>query len=549
LLTVKIIFSVLGGLGIFLLGMKNMSEGMQAVAGEKMRKLINSVTNNRFKACGVGVAITGLIQSSSVNAGLMTLTQAIGVILGADIGTTVTAWILVLQITRYGLPILGLSAFFFLFSKSERLRYTAMMVMGLGMVFFGLQLMKDGFQPLREMPEFLAWFEKFTPDTYFGVLRCCLVGAIVTALVQSSSATVGITMGLVGTGIISFEAGAALVLGENIGTTITACLASLGASTNAKRAALAHVTIKVIGVLWITSIFPYYIWLVKKIISPDLIVTPDVINGITTFRYAMTAIAISHTGFNIANVLLFLPFTTILAAALYRILPKKELEEIPHLKYIDIRMLDAPAIGIEQSKKEILNMAEMVREMLGRLKIVIERDSPDEKSESSIFHHEEILDVIQKEIMEFLSDLLSGNVPHSVMDMGRKQLRIADEYESISDYIMNILKLNIKMRKSNLQMSQQAKEKILELHRQITDYVDFVTEALEKDDTNIMPRANTTGDSITRYIKQRRAEHLQEVGTVNTTALKSLIFCDILTSYRRIKDHTLNIAETLVGEK
>jgi len=558
LLAIKMIFSVLGGLGIFLLGMKNMSEGMQAVASEKMRKLINSITNNRLKACAVGIAITGLIQSSSVttvmvvgmvNAGLMTLKQAIGVILGADIGTTVTAWILVLQITRYGLPMLGLSAFFFLFSKNERLRYTAMMVMGLGMVFFGLQLMKDGFHPIRDMPEFLAWFERFTPTSYFGVLRCCLVGATVTAIVQSSSATVGITMGLVGTGVINFETGAALVLGENIGTTITACLASLGASRNAKRAALAHVTIKVIGVLWITSVFPYYILLVKKVISPDLILIPDVVDGIATFRYAMTAIAISHTGFNVANVLLFLPFTVILASVLNRILPEKEVKEIPHLKYIDVRMLDAPAMGIEQSKKEILNMAEMVKKMLSRLKIVIGRESPDEKSESSIFHHEEVLDVIQKEIVEFLSDLLSGNVPHSVMDTGRKQLRMADEYESISDYIMNILKLNIKMRKTNLQMSPQAKEKILELHQQTTDYVDFITEAVEKDDTNIMPKANTMGDSITRYIKDSRAEHLQEVGTVNTTALKSLIYCDILTSYRRIKDHTLNIAETLAGEK
>lgn len=558
MLAIKIIFSVIGGLGIFLLGMKNMSEGMQAVAGEKMRKLINSVTNNRLKACGVGVAVTGLIQSSSVtsvmvigmvNAGLMTLTQAIGVILGADIGTTVTAWILVLQITRYGLPILGLSAFFFLFSKNERLRYTAMMVMGLGMVFFGLQLMKDGFQPIREMPEFLVWFEKFTPDTYFGVLRCCLVGAIITAIVQSSSATVGITMGLVGTGIIGFEAGAALVLGENIGTTITACLASVGASTNAKRAALAHVIIKVIGVVWITSIFFFYVRVVKGIVGPELITTPEVVNGTLIYRYAMAGIAISHTGFNVVNVLLFLPFTTILAAALKYILPEKGLKEVPHLKYIDVRMLNTPAMGIQQSKKEILNMANLVRKMLGWLKIVIERDLPDEQSENKIFNREEILDIIQKEIVEFLSDLLSGNVPHSVMDMGRKQLRMADEYESISDYIMNILKLNIKMRKSNLKMSRQARDKILELHRRTTDYVVFVTEAVKNDAINIIPRANTMGDSMTYYIKQRRAEHLQEVGTVNTTALKSLIFCDMLTSYRRIKDHTLNIAETLVGEK
>ncbi|MHC4256708.1 MAG: Na/Pi cotransporter family protein, partial [Planctomycetota bacterium] len=196
MLAIRIILSVIGGLGIFLLGMKNMSEGMQAVAGTRMRKLINAITNNRLIACGVGIAITSLIQSSSVttvmvvgmvNAGIMNLLQAIGVILGADIGTTITGWILVLQIAKYGLPMMGFSALFYLFSKNERIRYTAMMLLGLGMVFFGLQLMKEGFYPLRNMPEFLAWFSKFQPDTYFGVLRCCLAGTIITAVVQSSS--------------------------------------------------------------------------------------------------------------------------------------------------------------------------------------------------------------------------------------------------------------------------------------------------------------------------------------------------------------------------
>ena len=209
----KMLISVIGGLGIFLLGMKNMSEGMQAVAGDRMRKLINAVTNNRFIACGVGISITSLIQSSSVttvmvvgmvNAGLMNLAQAIGVILGADIGTTITGWILVLEIAKYGLLIIGFSAFFFLFSKREGIRYTAMMILGLGMVFYGLQVMKNGFAPLKEMPEFIAWFSRFEPKDYPDVLKCCLVGTIVTAIIQSSSATLGITIGLVGMGVISF---------------------------------------------------------------------------------------------------------------------------------------------------------------------------------------------------------------------------------------------------------------------------------------------------------------------------------------------------------
>lgn len=555
---IKMIISVVGGLGLFLLGMKHMSEGMQAIAGTKMRKLINAVTNNRFIACGVGVVITSLIQSSSVttvmivgmvNAGLMNLTQAIGVILGADIGTTITGWILVLQIAKYGLPIIGISAFFFLFSKSERIRYTAMMILGLGMVFFGLQLMKDGFYPLRDMPEFIALFSKFTPDSYFGVLRCCLIGALVTAIVQSSSATLGITIGLVGTGVINFETAAALVLGENIGTTITASLASLGASTGAKRAALAHFSIKLIGVAWITALFPFYITLIKKIVGAEAILTAVDLNGVQTYTAAMKAIALSHTGFNIANVLLFIPFTAVFAALLMKILPDKIQKEIPHLKFLDVRMLDTPAVGIEQSKMEILRMGEHVGKMLNRLKQVLINNRIDERSEAKIFHQEEVLDIIQKEIVEFLSNLLSGNVPHGVMDQGRRQLRMADEYESISDYITIILKLILKMRQTNLHMSDAGKEELLDVHEKISDYVNLIDQAVQVGNESIISKAQTRGDTITHLVSRYRTRHLERVGTAHISPLNSLVFADMLTSYRRIKDHALNIAEALAGEK
>ncbi|MFC1736947.1 Na/Pi cotransporter family protein, partial [Candidatus Hydrogenedentota bacterium] len=199
------IFGTLGGLGIFLLGMKNMSEGMQAIAGNRLRRLIGAITSNRFMATGVGVAATCLVQSSSVttimsigfvNAGLMTLRQAIGVIMGANIGTTITGWILVLKIGKYGLPILGAAAFVHLFSKNERRRFIAMAIMGIGMIFFGIELLKAGVEPIREMPEFEAWFQKFQATSYGGVLLCALVGCICTLIVESSSATLAITMTL-----------------------------------------------------------------------------------------------------------------------------------------------------------------------------------------------------------------------------------------------------------------------------------------------------------------------------------------------------------------
>jgi phosphate:Na+ symporter len=556
-LAIKMIFGTVGGLGIFLLGMKNMSEGMQAVAGNRMRKLINAVTNNRLIACGVGVAITSLIQSSSVttvmvvgmvNAGLMNLTQAIGVILGADIGTTITGWILVLEIAKYGLPMLGISAFFFLFSKNETIRYTAMMLLGLGMVFFGLAQMKAGFSPLRDMPEFIEWFSKFSPNTYFGVLRCCLVGTLVTAIVQSSSATLGITMGLAGAGVINFETAVALVLGENIGTTITACLASVGASTNAKRASAAHVTIKILGVAWITAIFPFYIGIIKNLIVDDP-TTMVMINGVPTFTHAMRGIALSHTCFNVVNVILLMPFTTLLAKVLCHFMPDKKHGETPHLKFLDVRMLDTPAMSIEQSSNEILRMSEDVTEMLAQLKSVLTSRERNKTIEKKIFSLEESLDVVQKEIVEFLSSLLSGNVPHTVMNRGRMQLRMADEYESISDYITNILKLNLKMRKSEMQMSDEARRNIIDLHNQIEGYLHFVNNSVKDDEAKILSRAVKKGNKITRHIKEFRNNHLERVEAGLTSPLQSLIITDMLNSYRRVKDHALNIAEVLAGEK
>ena len=193
-----------------------------------------------------------------VNSGIMQLSQAVGVIMGANIGTTITGWILVLKIGKYGLPLLGAAAFVYLFSRGDRWRYWAMAIMGIGMVFFGLELMKDACSIIKETPSFADWFQAFQADSYFGVMKCAMVGCILTTLVQSSSATLGITISLAFQGIISYETAAALVLGENIGTTITAYLASLGATTNARRAAYFHVIFNLLGVFWITLVFAWY---------------------------------------------------------------------------------------------------------------------------------------------------------------------------------------------------------------------------------------------------------------------------------------------------
>ncbi len=553
----QMVFSIVGGLGIFLLGMKNMSEGMQAVAGDRLRRLINAVTNNRLIACGVGTAVTCLIQSSSVttvmvvgmvNAGIMTLTQAIGVIMGANIGTTITGWILVLKVGKYGLPLLGFSAFFYLFSRRDRIRYTAGLFMGLGMVFYGLVLMKVGFAPLKHMPGFEAWFTRFQPDTFFGIVQCCLVGAVLTAVVQSSSATIGITMGLASSGVIGFPTAAALVLGENIGTTITAFLASLGASTNAKRASYAHIIFNVAGATLVVILFPIYIHIVAWAVGHD----PGqmvMVDGEKTYPYILGGIALAHTGFNVFNVMLFLPLAGVLATFLKKIVPDKEHREIPHLTAMDVRMLDTPILALQQSYREIVKMGQINQKMLATLKEILVTGERNEQLEGKIFKRESIMDIMQKEVSEYLSKIMAGNVPHEAMEEGQHQLRYADEYESVSDYVTNILKLRLKIHNANEKISEQGQKDLLDLHEHVTGYIEMINDAIEKENKDILPKAQSQSQAITHLVKKYRNSHLSRVGTGCATPLKSLMYTDMLTAYRRIKDHALNIAEVLSGEK
>ncbi|MBU8922839.1 MAG: Na/Pi cotransporter family protein [Bacteroidales bacterium] len=541
---VKIFIGAVGGLGLFLVGMKLMSEGMQTVAGERLRKLINAITDNRLVACGVGATVTSLIQSSSVttvmivgmvNAGIMTLRQAIGVILGADIGTTITAWLVALKIVEYGLPILGISAFFYLFSKNERVRYIAMMTLGLGMVFFGLEIMKEGFMPLRDNPEFISLLSRFEPKSMVGVIKCVLVGALVTAIIQSSSATVAITITLARTGVIGYETAVALVLGENIGTTITAFLASLGAITNAKRTAYAHILIKIIGVMIMVPFFFRYIWLLKFIIPENAAIA--------------TRIAFAHTGFNIFIVSLFMPLINPFTRFVKFLVPAKDHKEKHHLTYLDVRIYDTPAIGIQQSYSEIILMGEGVQKMMGWLRSSLKDLNGDRTLEKKLFHREKIFDLIQKEIVEFIGKMMTGTLSHDVTKEVHKQLRIADEFESISDYIVIILKLRCRMRNEGLTFAEKDVEEILQLHDLVSEYTQLIHEAVETRDEGAITKALSQGDTIAHQVKNFRANHLLRLENKETEPLASLIIMDMLSSYRRIKDHALNIAEVVAGEK
>jgi phosphate:Na+ symporter len=541
---IQMISNVIGGLCIFLLGMKYLSDGIQAVAGDKMRKMIAVVTDNRFAACGTGLFVTSIIQSSSVttvmlvglvNAGIMSLQQSIGVILGADIGTTVTAWIVAVKITKYGLLLLGLAGFFYLFTSKERTRFIAMLIMGLGMVFFGLLLMEKGVEPLRNHEGFVKLFSSFTPRTYFGVLKCVLTGALVTAIIQSSSATVAITITLARAGIIDYDTAVALVLGENIGTTITAFLASLGATIQARRVAYAHISIKVMAVTVVVPFFFLYLKFLGVILNPSVDIA--------------TRIALSHTIFNIFLVILFIPFIQFLRMFLEFAFKEKDPATRQLSIHLDKRFIETPVVAIEQSRREVIRMGEVIGTMMTSLKEIITGTAQNRKEKiDALFSLEEYLDRTQQEIVTFLTTLLGQELISSITKEAQEQLKRADEYESVSDYVISILKLLLRLENAKLTLESEEINDILTLHDEVNNYYLFILKSYCDNRSDTLIQARPRSEAITHLFRQMRSRHLCKLSEKHLDPLICTIFPDILTGYRKIKEHLLASAEADMDE-
>ncbi|WP_372713287.1 Na/Pi cotransporter family protein [Ilyobacter sp.] len=538
-MAVDILFKVLGGLGIFLYGMEHMSGGMQKLAGDKLKKTLAVLTRNRFMAIIMGIFVTGMVQSSSVstvmtigfvNAQLMNLQQALGVILGANIGTTITGWILVLKIGKYGLPMAGIAAITNMFVKTDRAKTRALTVMGLGMIFFGLELMSQGFKPLRTMPEFIEMFHRFNADTYTGVLMAACVGALMTAIVQSSSATLGITITLAVQGLIDYQTAVALVLGENVGTTVTACLASIGARANAKRAAYAHTIINIVGVIWATSLFRIYIKFLHNFANPEADVT----------RFIATA----HTMFNVSNVILFTPLIGFVATFLMRIV-KDDDDKIKSVTHLDIRMADTPTLVIDQTKKEILDMGEDIKVMFAGLNTAIQDSTQITKISEEQALLEDKLDMVQKEVSDVNFIILNQELEKKYVDETRVNLEVCDEYETISDYSLRIAKTLKKLSENDILLNETKINDLKKVHDKVADFFVFVNEAYKVNDKESLIEAMRKATDIKNEYKKARNDHMERVGENKMPAMLSTGYMDILNHYRRIRDHILNIMEAL----
>ena len=551
-------FRLVGGLGIFLLGMKYMQQGLQVIAGARIRRTISLITSNRFLAVGVGLFVTTLVQSSSVtsvmviglvNSELMALTEAIGVIIGANIGTTITGWILALKIGQYGLPLLGVAAFGWLFLKTEKMRYTSLSILGVGMIFFGLEVMKDGFTPVRELPDFVTLFQLFEATDYFGVLKSALVGCVATLIVQSSSATLGMAIALANTGVIDFRTAAAVVLGTNIGTTITAYLASVGADDiNAKRTAYFHIVFNMSGVVAVTALFlPVYMPFIENVALGG--VDPDLPDALGNFPYMTAGLATVHTVFNVVTALAFIPFVSQIGKALHRLVKDTPTHTREHLTRLDFRLVTSPLTAIEQSRHEIRRTDEHVREMLDDLRLVITDETSAQGLAQKVFKQEDTIDEVQIEVTRFLTELLAEELSHDVADEARTQLRLADEFESVSDDVSDILKLYLRMREADVRFTDVQQAELVGLHDLIAGYYDRVRGGLEHVPGDYSPEILQESFAITGTIRELRDRHWNRLSEETVAPLVSTSYMDIANSYRRMKDHLLNIGEAAVGGK
>ncbi|MDA3925109.1 MAG: Na/Pi cotransporter family protein [Kiritimatiellae bacterium] len=560
---VLVILKVSGGLGLFLLGMKHLSEGLQAIAGNKLRKLVATATTNRFAGVCTGSFVTAIVQSSSivtamvvgfVSTNLMTLSQAINVIIGANIGTTATAWLIAIipSAEKLGLGMIAVSAMAHLFAKRERIRTLGLTFLGLGFIFFGLYMMKSGMKPISKDEAVIGWFAIFQATSAWGLIKCITLCAVFTAVIQSSSATTAITMTLAGTGVIGFDTAAASVLGMNIGTTLTAWLASLGGTTEAKRAALAHTLFNIIGVALITPFFlPLIIPMMNGLFPSITKAVIDPANGSTSYPYVAAPMAYLHTGFNLLNTLLFIPFVNQFANLIRKLVPDAPVKEIPRLTILDDRVIATPVLALEQAAKEVTFMGESNIDLLDTYRKLLE-GAIDEEMEQHIFHREDILDNIQREITDFLGHVMTGHLQQDIASRARVLLRVTDEFESISDEVASLLKMLLRMRRNKLDISDKGRAELLAVHDQITLFCKCIDDAINCDISEAPSHLIHIGSqsaNIKALIQETRNTQMTRLETKSANAMKIVSCMDMLSAYTRIRENLLNIGETISGEK
>lgn len=554
---IDVLIKTLGGLGLFILGMKTMTDGLQMTAGDRIKKILAAVSANRIVGCATGAFVTAVVQSSSattvmlisfVGAGMMTLQQSVGVILGANIGTTMTAQMIAFKLTDAALPAIAIGVVLKFFSKKKKRRYLGDVVLGFGLLFFGITVMKLGLSPIKGDPTFVSFFTKFDASTFQGMLLCVATGAVVTMIVQSSSATVGLTMTLATQGLLDFPAAMALVMGENIGTTITAELATIG-STNidAHRAARANTMFNVIGVTIMLVIFPHFIRLIESFTLSlgsgplDEIVGGDVVN---IARY----IANGHTTFNVLNAMVFLTLLPWLIKVAMLLSPRETEDESGVLTkpQLDERFLDNPIAALTQARSEIIRMAQVAQvTMKNTVKALLRKD---DKLLSKWQVYENHLDDSQKQITSYLTRLYQSDVTEIEAKEISSMLRMTNNIERVGDSVENIAEITEQLIDQEISLSEEALKDVERLSGQAISFMGLVTDGIQKRPANFMTDAQAIEDNIDFMREEMRNHHIYRLRK-GLCASDGLLYSDILSNFEKIGDYCYNIAQAVAGIK
>ena len=552
------LLKLLGSLAMFLYGMKIMSEGLQKFAGDRLRSILTAMTTNRVTGVLTGVLITALIQSSSattvmvvsfVNAGLLSLSQSIGVIMGANIGTTVTAWIISalgfkVDMAAMSLPLLAVGVPLLFSGKSNR-KSIGEFIFGFSFLFMGLSLLKANAPDLGKNPEMLSFVQNYTDMGFASVILFVLIGTVLTMIVQASAATMAITLIMCANGWISFELGAALVLGENIGTTITANLAALTGNTQSRRAAMAHLVFNIFGVIWVLCLFKPVTMGVSWFVE-DIMQTVDPAVAVS---FKLSAF---HTAFNICNVLILIWFVKFIETTVCKIIPQKEVDEEYRLRFITGGLLSTAELSIVQARKEINLFAERMRRMFGMLKDLLHEANENEfnKLFSRIEKYENISDNMELEIANYLNKVTEGRLSSESKLEIRGMLREVTEIESIGDSCYNLARTINRKRSGGSDFTEKQYEHIHQM-MQLTDDALAHMIAIVEDDHHVVDvnKSFNIENEINNYRAQLKNQNVVDVNNKEYDYQMGVHYMDIIGECEKLGDYVVNVVEARTNVK
>ena len=565
------LLTLLGALGMFLYGMNLMSGGLQKAAGSKMRNFLSAMTSNPFKGVFTGLGITTVIQSSSattvmtvgfVNAGLLTLSQAVGVIMGANIGTTVTAWLVSLlgfkaDISLFAVPLMAVG-FILSLAKSDKRRHISELIIGFSLLFLGLSLMKESVPDLRETPEVLAFIQNWTSYGFGSVLIFLVFGTLLTLVLQSSSATMALTLIMVNMGWIPFEMGAAMVLGENIGTTITANIAAAVGNANARRAALAHTLFNIFGVCWALILFRPFLMLVGITITwlglpnpMDVVHSADVPMTEDDSMATLYGISMLHTLFNLFNTIILIWFVNVIVKVVSRVIKDKKSaeEDTVKLKFIDAGPLSTAELAVGQARNEVIHFAEISRRTVEHIRSAINaaNDKEFEAARRQLVKYEEISDRIEYEIAQFLNALPEDSISEYTRTETKRMYKIIGELESLGDSGESISRILARRNSHDKSFSDEQKAKIESMLEAVDRAYGVMIDNLKAESFEPMGLRMATDCEIeiNELRNNIREEEIRKIENDGSNYQSSVYYLDTISEIERMGDFIINISQAL----